>query len=261
MRNYIPIYYLLCVLLIFGAFAAMAQNGYGLKLLGIVAGSFSVVFFVQLLWVLKKNGDRTQSLNILELLSLILISGILFLRVFYIRFMFVEEIFIISGLLLVIVFIIKLVKTFKSLVVRSRIIAWTIVLFHASIIFYVLSMLMAPLYPRYAEPSGMLAFAFLLGFALSAWFNKNLLIGGKKQSAFSFINKFKDHSVLLIAIFLIFTAYMGLTKINVVPKMYTDEYPQAYFELLNEIDEEVDGRKKHDEFKIQYDKFVERHGK
>ena len=55
---------------------------------------------------------------------------------------------------------------------------------------------------------------------------------------------------------------MGLTRINVVPKMYTDEYPQTYFELLNEYDAEVEGgRYKHEEFKREYDKFVERRAK
>lgn len=263
MRKYVPIYYLLCVLLIFGAFAAMAQNAYGLTLLGVVAGSFAIVFLVQLVSYLTKKQEHRDYLYILEGLSLILVCAILSLRVFYVRFLFVEEIFILSGLVLAMVFALRLAKTFNTLLTQSKIIAWTVVLFHASIIFYVLSMVMAPLYPGYAEPLGIMAFVLLIGFGLSALINRGVLVDGEKQSIFSYVLKFRDRSVVLMAIFLIFTGYMGLTKIGAVPKMYSDEYPQAYFELVNQseqgVESPVNGKYKHEEFKQQYDRFVTRH--
>ncbi len=65
-----------------------------------------------------------------------------------------------------------------------------------------------------------------------------------------------------MTLFVLFTAYMGLTKINILPKMYSDEYPQAYFELVKQAEagEEklVNGEYKHEEFKEMYDGFVSR---
>jgi hypothetical protein len=262
MRKYIPAYYLLCVLLILGAFSAMAQNSYGLTLLGAIAALFSLVFLVQFITYLTKTKSNRDSLVMLEYFSLILISAILSLRVFYIRFLLVEEIFILAGIVLAVVYVIRLVRNYRVLILESKIMAWTILLFHASIILYITSMTLTPLYPPFSEPAGILAFLSLIAFTISAIINKNILIQGEKKSPFSLVKQFRDHSIILTAIFLIFTGYMGLTKIGLVPRMYTDEYPQAYFELVNKADagleDVVNGKYKHEEFKEMYDRFVSR---
>jgi len=263
MRKYVTIYYLLCVVLILGAFAAMAQNGYGLVILGIVASAFAIVFLTQLVAYLEKHRDNRDFLIIQEHVSLILISTILSLRIFYIRFMFVEEIFIISGILLALVFSVRLVRNYNSLILKNRIMAWSVLLFHTSIILYAVSMALAPLYPPLSEPAGILAFLALIAFTISGIINKNILVDGENQTIFNFVNQFRDHSIVLIAVFLIFTGYMGLTKFGVVPRMYTDEYPQAYFQLVNKADEGLEdlenGKYKHEDFKEMYDRFVDRH--
>ncbi len=262
MKKYVTIYYLLCVVLILGAFAAMAQNSYGLILLGVVAAAFAMVFLTQLVTYLDKNREYPDYLILLEHISLILISTILSLRIFYIRFMFVEEIFILSGLMLALVFSVRLVRNYNTIVLNNKIMAWSVVLFHASIILYVVSMALAPLYPPLSEPAGILAFLLLIVFTISGFVNKEILLEGENQTVFSYVNRFRDHSIVLIAVFLIFTGYMGLTKFGVVPKMYTDEYPQAYFELVKQAEagEEkiVNGKYKHEEFKEMYDHFVSR---
>jgi hypothetical protein len=262
MRKYVTIYYLLCVVLILGAFAAMAQNSYGLILLGVVAGAFAMVFLTQLVIYLDKNRGNYDYLILVEHVSLILISTILSLRIFYIRFMFVEEIFIISGLILALVFSVRLVRNYNTLALKNKIMAWSVLVFHASIILYIVSMALAPLYPPLSEPAGILAFLSLIAFTISGFFNKNILMDGENQTVFSFVNRFRDHSIVLIAVFLIFTGYMGLTKFGMVPKMYTDEYPQAYFELVKQAEagEEklVNGKYKHETFKEMYDRFVSR---
>jgi hypothetical protein len=262
MKKYVTIYYLLCVVLILGAFAAMAQNGYGLVLLGVVAAFFAIVFLAQLVTYLDKYQDNRDNLLVIEHVSLILISSILSLRIFYIRFMFVEEIFILSGLMLALVFSVRLVRNYITLVSKNNVMAWTVLLFQASIVLYIVSMALAPLYPPLSEPAGILAFLSLLAFTISGFINNNFLLDGENLTAFSFINRFRDHSIVLIALFLIFTSYMGLTKFEVVPKMYSDEYPQAYFELVKQAEagdeEAINGKYKHEEFKELYDQFVSR---
>ncbi len=67
-----------------------------------------------------------------------------------------------------------------------------------------------------------------------------------------------------MALFVLFTVYMGLIKIDLLTKMFSDEYPQAYFQLVNRADEGLEdplnGKYQHQEFKEMYDRFVSRHG-
>lgn len=264
MRKYIPIYYLLCVLLVLGAFAAMAQNSYGLALLGLVAGFFSLVFSAQLITYFGKNKKGHDRLLLFEQLALVFISGILCLRVFYIRFPLVEELFIISGLSLAFIFSVRLVHTFRIWISKNSRLAWSVLLFHVSITFYLLSMSLTPLYPQLSEPLGTLAFLSLVLFAVWAVLIKKIIVHGERLSVFSFVNKFRDHSIILVVLFLIFTGYMGLTRLGAIPKIYTDEYPQAYFDLLNRAEtgreKPIDGTYQHEAFKTAYDQFVKRNG-
>ncbi|MDH4058366.1 MAG: hypothetical protein OEU76_06355, partial [Cyclobacteriaceae bacterium] len=92
--------------------------------------------------------------------------------------------------------------------------------------------------------------------------SKQFMIDGEKISSIRFVSRFRDRSVLLITLFLIFTAYMGLTKIEILPKMYSDEFPQVYFKMVNDAEmgkeEPIDGKYKHERFKEKYDEFVSR---
>jgi len=66
-----------------------------------------------------------------------------------------------------------------------------------------------------------------------------------------------------MTLFVLFTVYMGLTKFDILPKMYSDEYLQAYLELVKQAEggaeKPVNGKYKHEEFKELYDQFVNRH--
>ncbi len=53
MKKFNTIYYLLFILLVMGAFAAMAQNNYGLNIMGGVAFVFALVFLVEFISVLR----------------------------------------------------------------------------------------------------------------------------------------------------------------------------------------------------------------
>ena len=49
-------YFLLFILLIMGTFASMAQNNYGMKIIGGVAFAFALIFIVEFISVIRKNG-------------------------------------------------------------------------------------------------------------------------------------------------------------------------------------------------------------
>ncbi len=262
MNKYATYYYLLFVLLITGAFASMAQNDYGVKVLGLVAVAFSLLFLIQLVSSFTKKDESKDMSGVIELFSLFLLSAILALRVFYIRFPFVEFFFGGAGLLLVLIYVRKLMRTYRLDRHTSKMMAWLVLLFQASIILYIVSMITVAFIPSLSEPAGGAAFALILAFILMSLIKKEIMVGNEKVSAFSFVARFKDCSVLLIILFLLFTAYMGFTKIGVLPKMYSDEFPQAYFELVNQAEtgteKPVNGKFKHEEFKESYDRFIER---
>ena len=56
-----------------------------------------------------------------------------------------------------------------------------------------------------------------------------------------------------MAVYVLFTMYMGLTKFNLIPKLYSSEYPQTYLKLVKEaesgIDKPINGKYKHEIFK------------
>jgi hypothetical protein len=260
MRKYSLAYYLLCFLLVAGAFAAMAQNDYGIKILGGVAIAFSLLFAMQFVQEFRK--DKIAALSLLECGSLMIMSSILAMRAYFIRFQFVELLFGVAGFILIVVYSITLYQLRNEIRNINKILLLLVFMFYGSLIFYVLSMVLVPLMPDFAEPIGGVAFALLLSFFLFGYLKKELVAGDEKVSAFRYVLKFKDRSIVLLTLFVLFTAYMGLTKVGVLPTMYSDEYPQAYFELVKQAEggneKPVNGKYKHEEFKEMYDAFVSR---
>jgi hypothetical protein len=63
-------------------------------------------------------------------------------------------------------------------------------------------------------------------------------------------------------LFLISSFYIVFTSTGILPKLYSDEYPQAYFELVNKAEtgdeKAVSGRYKDEDFKKMYDDFLSR---
>lgn len=263
MKRYNTVYYLLFVLLVTGSFASMAQNDYGVFIMGFVASGFGVLFLVQLFSRLSKaKTNEDKFLPAIELIGLSILTGILALRIFYIHFEFVEVLFVVAGIVLVVYYSIRLQKSWKELRKSSSGLGIRTSLFYGSIIFYLLSMISVPFWPFMAEPFGGLG--FFLGLVFLAIGIQKIVTTeeGEKISAIDYVSKFRDRSVVLIFLFLLFTAYMGLTKIGVLPKMYSDEYPQAYFELVNRAEsgqeDPENGKYKHQEFKEAYDTFIEK---
>lgn len=238
----------------------MAQNDYGIKILGLVAFTFSLLFIIQFILHLQ---EKDKLFDLTELGSLFILSGILAMRVYYVRFAFVEVLFGVAGFLLIIVYAFKLSYSWKTLSARNKTMAILVALFHGSIILYVVSMVTVPFIPQLAEPTGGTAFVLLLAFVVASMLNREVLLEGEKVTGLSYVLKFKDRSIVLLTLFVLFTAYMGLTKFDILPKMYSDEYPQAYLELVKQAEvgreEPVNGKYKHEEFKELYDQFVDRH--
>jgi hypothetical protein len=261
MSRYLTYYYLLFFLLITGAFASMAQNAYGMTILGIAAICFSLLFAIQ--WLRTWNKKEKKWLPLTELTCLVLLSALLALRVFNIHFKSVEALFTGTAIVLAVVYAIRLAKYFMSEPRVAGSISWLVSFYYLSLIFFLLAASLAPLIPGAAAPSGILAFVLLLLFVAGSWISRNQIVEGEKISGFQMVGRFKDRSALLLSLFLLFTIYTGLTRLGWLPKMYTSVYPQTYYQLLNQAESgqevPVEGRYRHEAFKEAYDRFAESH--
>ncbi len=261
MKSYNALYYLLTVLLIMGAFASMAQNSYGIGILIGVCIAFALVFFIQLIGQLRNEDHKDRSL-VIEFFTLFLLSSIFALRISQVHFPFVEWIFGLAGTLLALIYVRKMIRFFRLFKSKSRFLTAAILAFYLGIVLFSIALVTIPFSPQLAEFFGGAALILTIGFLAAGLLRRRLLVDGENVSVFTVIAGFKDRSVLLLSLFLIFSFYLGFTSSGILPKLYSDEYPQAYFELVNRAEagkeKPVNGRYEYEEFRKMYDRFLER---
>lgn len=259
MKKFNAIYLLLFILLIMGAFASMAQNSYGLKIMGGVALAFGLIFLLEFITALGKK-EKKDGYALAELASMILFSVIFGCRVFYIHFPYIEWLFAAAGAWLVFFYIRKLFIRYQRLMSRNRRLAWLGLIFHLSIILFLISLIMIPFAVQKAEWVGIGAFALLLVFIIGAFVKRDDLVDGNKITALQMVMGYKDHSIVLASLFLLFSLFAAFNKAGMIPGIYSDEFPRAYYELVNRAalkkEKPVDGRYKHEDFKAKYDQFL-----
>ena len=260
MNKYNSIYFLLFILLVMGAFASMAQNNYGLNIIGGVAFVFSLLFIAEFIAVLR-NKEKNDPFNLIEPVCLAIISFIFGLRVFYIHFNYVELLFGAAALMLVSVYLRKMNLRYRHFQPQNSLLANLVLVFHMSIILFLISLALFPFTAYTAEYFGIGSFGLLLIFIITGILNKKLMVAGENIPAFAIVEKFKDHSIIIVSVIIMFSFYFGFNKIGVLPGIYSDEYPRAYFELVDEAtkgkEKAVDGKDKSKLFMEKYQQFLE----
>lgn len=260
MKGYSGLYYLFFVLLIMGGFAAMAQNQYGLYILAVVGILYGLLFIYQCFSILLKYEPSKRYLA-LEPGCLAILSFLITMRVFYIRLPFVEEVFGLVVLLLIGLYVSRMIHFIKIYQNKNFRIALLLPLFYFTIILYLVSMISFAFLPGLSVGAGIAAFTLLILLFVVGLVSGKMLIEGQQQSFFRSVLHLKDNSLFVISIFFLFTIYAGLTRTGVLPKLYSDEYPQAYFDLINK-DESGKADKTKDQnyqdYKKKYEQFVKR---
>lgn len=259
MRRYNTLYYLLFVLIVMCAFASMAQNDYGMTILGLAAASFSVIFLFQLISALSKKYQHAIY-EIVEISCLFVLSAIMAMRVFYIRFEFVEYVFALAGITLIVVYLQKMLSAYTVAKSANKNLSVLILIFYGSVVLYLISMITVPFLPSVSEPIGIAAAVLMISSSIGNLALGTILVNNEKTTGYQFVLKLRDRSMVLLTLFLLFSFYMAFTKINVVPKLYSDEFPQSYYQLVNqaEMGKEIQlkGKFKHETFKENYEKFL-----
>lgn len=136
------------------------------------------------------------------------------------------------------------------------------VIFHLSIILFLVSLIMIPFASQKAEWVGMVAFALLLVFIIGALIKRDDLVDGNKVTAMQMVTGYRDHSIVFASLFLLFSLFAAFNKAGLVPGIYSDEFPRAYFELVDKAssgkEKPVDGKYKYGQFMENYQQFLRR---
>lgn len=257
MKKFNTIYFLLFILLVMGAFASMAQNSYGLKIMGGVSIVFGILFISTFIIFLKKKKDL---FTLIEPACLAILSILFGLRIFYIHFNYVELVFGAAAFLLILVYLKKMILRFRHFKRINNLLAILVLVFHLSIVLFLVSLVIIPFAAKTAEFAGIGSFVLLLFFLIVGFLKKDLLFEGEKISAFATVRKFQDHSIIIASLIIMFSFYVGFNKIGILPGIYSDEYPRAYFELVDKAttgkEKAVDGKYRHEEFMEKYQQFL-----
>jgi hypothetical protein len=134
--------------------------------------------------------------------------------------------------------------------------AFLVLVFHASLVIFLLSLAVAAFSFSLSSILGILAFVLLLAFIIAALLKGDLIIEGVKISPLASVWKMRDHSVIIATIFLLFTLYFGMNRLGIVPGIYSDEYPRAYFDMINNSS---NAKKKAEEGGYTYEVFMEKY--
>jgi len=264
MKKFNTIYFFLFILLVMGAFASMAQNSYGLKIMGGVAFIFSLLFIAEFITAFRKK-EKKDLFTLLEPACLFILSFVFGLRVFYIHFNFVELLFGAAALLLAIIYMRKMILRYRQFEKKNQVLSVLVIVFHLSIVLFLTSLALVPFLPKIAEATGIGSFALLLIFVIAGFLKKNLLVEGEPFSAFKMVRQYKGHSVIIVTLIAMFSFYVGFNRIGILPGIYSDEYPRAYFKLVDEAttgkEKPVDGKYKYEEFIEQYQQFLKHNNK
>ncbi len=260
MKNYNPIYYFLFILLVTGAFASMAQNSYGIKMMGGVAFAFGLVFLIEFFSAIISK-DKKDGYALIEMACLSLLSIIFGCRVFYIHFPFIEMLFATTIILLLLLYLRKMIQLFRDMQSKNKLLAFFLAFYYLSLLLFLISLLLFQSRANISTIAGAGAFVLLIGFILAGFLKKDLLVEGDKVSAFSLVKHFKDHSIVILSLFLLLSLYAGLNKIGVIPDIYSDQFPQAYYKLVQEAasgkEKPVNGKYKYEIFRDKYDRFLQ----
>jgi hypothetical protein len=143
---------------------------------------------------------------------------------------------------------------------KNKTLALLVIVYHSSIILFLCSLALISFAPRVAQVTGLVALVLLVVFLVTGFFRKNLLVDGEDVSAFKMVRRFRGYSVIVISLFLMFSLYVGLNRVGVLPGIYSDELPRAYLKLVDQTssrgETDSDGKKKYEEFMENYQQFL-----
>jgi|GEM_PF-395597 len=265
MRITKTIQFFLLALIAVGVFASMARNSYGFTFIGVGCFGLGLLYVLELIWKLiedRASLGKDERMSVAELLLLAVLLALFGFRAFYIYVPGVEFIFMGVCVLLIVVYLLMAGGIFTSTKRESRALAWNMVLFYSSILFFLLSMLTRVL-TLWSLLFGVLGMLSSLPFLFSVLRQQKYEVSGKHISLFQFVLTSKSKAGILFLFFIFSGLYTGLSQVGFIPEIENSDRPKAYIDLINDAesgkDIPVDGKYHHETYSEAMNKFLERH--
>jgi hypothetical protein len=262
MKKLNSIFFLLFLLLITGGFAAIAQNAYGMQLLGWSIAGFS--FFSLLGGISAFTNPRFPKLLSFEYFTLTILFAIAAMRIFLVRFPYVELIFSGTGIVLVIIYLKYIANNFNALKDENKQLFLTLSLLYASIAMYSMALVLNPFSNFISEIAGFLGLITLILAVLSKVNIKSIVVKDKEISLTKYLSLLPNRSYLLLSLFLLFTIYSAARVFDFIPEIQSSTMPKGYYELVKEAesgkDIPLDGRYKYQEYRARMENFNRKQG-
>jgi len=260
MINIRSIYFVLFLLLITGGSAALAKNDYGVQLM---AWSFVGYALTSALAGILSIFERRISIEqTIENFTLFVIFSIISMRIVLIRFPYVEIVFSIAGLILVILYGKHLIKVRNG--IGNKVLSYFLMLFYGSIVLYLLALVLNPMNKLSSEILAILGLIILVIAILSSFRIRSIVIKEKEVSLSKYLTNLPNNSMVIISLLLIYTIYSATVMTKIIPDIHSNNMPEGYYELIKKAeagtDLKVDGQFQYEIYKEHLDRFYKNQG-
>ena len=249
------VYYFLFLAVAMGGFASMAQNNYGLDLIGYSSFAFGLIMVFDLIKA-KNDWDKR-----IELSALIITTALFGMRALYIHLPYIEWVVTINSGILAVIYLVKIRLAYSKISTNRKFAAF-VMAYYTGLVLLLLSMSIRIFSPLISDGLGGLGFGLLLIFGLGFYLLKKDLMDGEDITLLKYIRKTNPNSLVLATAFFLISAYTGLYMVKILPPLYTEKVPPTYLELVHKAEtgqeKAIDGSYQHDHYKEAYDAFVEK---
>ena len=232
MRKNVILYYLLVLLVVMGAFAAMALNSYGVVLMSYATLGFGLLFLYELIFLLPKltptAGENMKMIG-LELLTLSVWCLLYASRGLMISVPFGDEV---PFVLLAVLFagnVFSLLQTGRRVKGQPANYKIGLVSYFVSLILLVAAMYFKGATVMYISTAAVLC---LVVFVLSG--RRRVIIEGEETSAIQEALRFRNKSGIQLIGFGLIIAYSSLNALNLLPSLYFGAMPNGYSKVVSQ---------------------------
>jgi hypothetical protein len=254
------------MIMVTGAFASMAQNNYGLKLIGFACAGFAFLFFFEALFDWKKKSELStvaRTLNFIELIVLGGLATLLSFRSFFVDFNGASTLFTVLLIILTSLYVSYLLQSIGRWWAKSKSLSTGLILYFLVLVFFLISSILAIGLHYMSYLVGVAGMACLLAFVVWAILSKRILVEGESTFIVAHIWKMRNKSIVVRVASLAVGLYFALNRSNFIPPLYTSEKPAGYLELVKQSEEgeektEEDG-KLYKLFDDRYQSFIRKY--
>jgi len=266
MKRYYTLYYLLFMIMITGAFASMAQNNYGLKLIGLTCLGFSCLLFFEALFDRKRKTELSPTGKILLTVELLVLGGLallLFFRSYFIDFNEATLLFSILLTVLTLIYVSYLIRSVSRWWSKSKSLSTGLVLYYLVLILFLITSILVIGVHSNNSFIGLAGTICLMTLVLWVILSKKIIVEGERITITSHIWKMQNKSFIVLIASLVVGLYFVLNRSNFIPPLYTNEKPSGYLKLIKEAEEGTENANEEDHtyqlFDERYQAFIKKY--